>query len=144
MNRKKILISAADKVRKEIGNKPNVELDYSQLTGSSRKRKVINGRYYIARILRDKGMTLTKIGILLGGKTHATIINLLKKGESRLLVNEQDEKIKTGIHKAMDMKGISRAWIYKQMHMDRETFWHKAIADSFTKDERQQINRLLK
>ena len=51
----------------------------AQLLGKSRVRSLVDARSEAAKALRAKGLSLPRIGQLLGGRDHTTILNLLRR-----------------------------------------------------------------
>jgi len=48
-----------------------------ELIGRGRSRNTVEARRHVARQLREMGLGLKQIGHWLGGRDHATVINLL-------------------------------------------------------------------
>lgn len=65
-----------------------------QLLGRSRIKYYVTARSEAANILRnDIGLTYSKIGVILGGRDHTTVINLLrhyKKMQSIISIREEN------------------------------------------------------
>lgn len=53
----------------------------AQLEGEGRTVHLVNARRYVAQNLREMGLQLKAIGLVLGGRDHSTVINLLKRSE---------------------------------------------------------------
>ena len=50
---------------------------------------------------------------------------------------------KTQLNKLIAKSGRKRIWLSEQLKMDRVTFWRKANNDTFTNQEKFQIEELL-
>lgn len=95
-------------------------LSLEQIQSTSRKSEHVKVRHYIAKALRAQGVTLENIGHILGHRTHATIINLLKyeeKKQCRLTSSYiEDTKI---VLKTLNQKSINSKILYHQQEIDR-------------------------
>lgn len=49
-------------------------VDYTDVVGPSRRRRICRARYSIAKTLREEGWSYDEIGEALGGRNHSTII----------------------------------------------------------------------
>lgn len=54
----------------------------SQLTGECRKRPLVRCRWAVMRALTEKGWSSPRIGRLLGGRDHTTILHGLKEADA--------------------------------------------------------------
>ncbi len=90
------------------------------IISKSRDSDLVRVRSYIAVILREKGFTLQNIGTILGGRTHATIINLLKYDCAKQCRNniEYRRNIKEIIRK-VNLKGVTAKIEYLQKQIDK-------------------------
>ncbi len=93
-----------------ILSKLDITFKIDDILSPSRLPKHVVIRSYISVILRQQKYTLAQIGEILGGRTHATIINLLKYNKKRqardtnytlisktLKINENNKQINTKI-----------------------------------------------
>ena len=53
------------------------DLSIYKVVGKGREQELVKARQMIAKILREKGYSLTSIARLLGGRNHTTIMNNL-------------------------------------------------------------------
>jgi len=49
------------------------------ICNKSRKRELVDARHMIMRLLYDSNISLTQVGIIMGGRDHTTVIHGLKK-----------------------------------------------------------------
>ena len=52
-------------------------------------------------------------------------------------------RYKLHLNKMIQRSGRKRIWISDQLDMDRTTFWRKANKDTFTEQEKVNIDKLL-
>ena len=52
-------------------------------------------------------------------------------------------RYKLHLNKMIQRSGRKRIWISDQLDMDRTTFWRKANNDTFTEQEKVNIDKLL-
>lgn len=50
---------------------------------------------------------------------------------------------KTQLNRMILRSGRSRKWLSKQLKIDPATFWRKVNKDTFTKEEKETLERLL-
>ena len=71
------------------------DISREELTGSSRTREVVLARQAAAWALRKRypDLTLVRIGELLGGRNHATIIAAVERAEQRARTDQDYARI---------------------------------------------------
>lgn len=90
------------------------------IISKSRDSDLVRVRSYIAVLLKEKGFTLQNTGLILGGRTHATIINLLKYDFQKQCRNnvEYRRNVKEIIRK-FNLKGTEAKIEYLQQQIDK-------------------------
>lgn len=90
------------------------------IKSQSRDSDLVRVRSYIAVILREKGFTLQNIGNVLGGRTHATVINLLKYDcQKQCRDNVEYRRNIKEIVKKCNLKGAIAQIEYLQKQIDK-------------------------
>lgn len=70
-----------NELRKNLGSNSVFFRELKTVRNKSRKRELVDARHMMMRLLHCTNITLTHIGVLMGGRDHTTVIHALKAHE---------------------------------------------------------------
>ena len=78
----------------------------NRITSKSRKRHLVHARMNITEVLRMHGMTLQRIGGILGGRDHSSIVHYTQQHESLIKTSEEYKTDTAAFYEALNKTGL--------------------------------------